>query len=362
MQKSNGMYYAPVSDAKAAVAGPGEFPLSVIGLDHGHIYAMAQGLIEAGATPCQVFDPDTEKAEAFCKAFPGFRIARSREEVLYDRSILVASAIRPDLRCALGLEVMTHGKDYFSDKPGFLSLEDAARVEKACDSTKRKYMIYFGERIHVEGAVMAQQLIDGGDLGDLVNIQILAPHRLSRDIRPSWFWNPEQNGGILADLGSHQMEQMLSFAHADTGTILSSAVGNYTNHDHPDFQDCGQVSFVSDTGVMGFCKVDWFTPDGMGAWGDGRVFITGTKATLELRKYLDVARSNEGDQIYFTDSRGEHQFCAHGQTGFPFFGQFIRDCLDRTDNAMTQKHVIESMRLAIEAQERANRIEPKKKD
>ena len=38
-----------------------------------------------------------------------------------------------------------------------------------------------------------------------------------------------------------------------------------------------------------------------------------------------------------------------GKVGFPFFGEFILDCINGTDNAMDEDHVLESMRLAIEA-------------
>lgn len=353
MQKSNGMFYAPESSGKKVqVITKGEFVFSVIGLDHGHIYAMTRGLIEAGATPLFVYDQDPVKVEQFQKTFDSFKRANSKDEVLNDTSALVCSAIRPDLRFELGMQVLSHNKHYFTDKPGFLNLSELELVKAKTQETKKKYMIYFGERIHVEGAVLAQQMIDEGKLGDLISITILAPHRLSEPIRPAWFWKPEQNGGIIADIGSHQFEQFLSYAHAKSGKILCSAI-RQTNKNHPDFQDYGQVSFVSDNNVLGFCRMDWFTPDGMGAWGDGRVFIVGTKGSLEIRKYLDVANSNIGDQLYFTDHQSETHIDAHGKTGFPFFGGFILDCMNNTELVMTQDHVLEAMRLALTAQEKA---------
>lgn len=354
MQKMNGMFYAPVFEGKTEpVVGPGEFPISVVGLDHGHIYAMVQGLVEAGATPMSVYDDDPAKTARFLQTFPSFAPLSSREEVLNDGSLLLASAIRPDRRFDLGMEAMRAGKDYFADKPGFLALGQVPLIEEAVARTGRKYMIYYGERVHVEGAVAAQKLIDDGVLGEIVNIQILAPHRLSPSTRPAWFWNPQQGGGIITDIGSHQIEQFLSFSHASTARILSSVVGNLGNPGHPEFQDTAQVALLADNNTMGYFRVDWFTPDGMGAWGDGRVFVVGTKATLEIRKYLDVAASPEGDRIYLTDSEGERRLSVHGKTGFPFFGRLIRDCLDRTETSMSQKHVIESMRLALEAQNAA---------
>ena len=47
---------------------------------------------------------------------------------------------------------------------------------------------------------------------------------------------------------------------------------------------------------MGTMRLDWFTPDGLPDWGDGRLFLVGTEGTLELRKNLDLeGRPQEED-------------------------------------------------------------------
>ena len=43
-------------------------------------------------------------------------------------------------------------------------------------------------------------------------------------------------------------------------------------------------------------------------------------------------------------------------TGYPFFGQLILDCLNRTENAMTQEHAFKAAELCLTAQEKAVRI------
>lgn len=357
MQKADGMNYAPESTGKVdRVVDPGRFVFSVIGLDHGHIYGMVRGLVEAGATLKEVYDPDPAKVAAFREKYPEAK-AGTRQGILADREVsLVASAIRPDLRSALGIEAMCAGKDFFSDKPGMLRMEEVDAVERAVKETGRRYFIYFSERIHVEGAVYAQRLIEEGKLGKIVTITILAPHRLNKRQRPDWFWDPSKNGGIIGDIGSHQIEQFLSYSGAKTARVAHSTVANMANPDHPDFQDFGDVSLVADNGVVGYCRVDWFTPDGLGAWGDGRMFIVGTEGYVEVRKYLDVGRDGRGDQVYFVDKAGEHHVCATGKTGFPFFGAMIRDCIDRTETAITQEHTLEAMRITIRAQEQAERV------
>ena len=352
--KMDGMNYAPVFSGTAAKAvGPGEFRFSVIGLDHGHIFAMANGLLEAGAELVGVYDDDQNKAEDFVKRYPGCRLM-DRDAIISDSSIqLVASAIRPDRRVSLGIEVMENGKHYFCDKPGMLTYDELEAVRSAHARTGKKYMVYFGERVHVEGAVYAEKLIKEGRIGDVVAINIMAPHRLNASTRPDWFFDPRKNGGILGDIGSHQFEQLLAYTGSRTASVRYSAKGNISAKDHPGFQDFGEAVIETESGASCFVRVDWFTPDGLRAWGDGRVFIIGTKGTIEIRKYINVAEDSSGDHVFIVDGTGEYHEQVTGRIGFPFFGEFILDCLHGSDNAMTEEHVLESMRLAIEADSKA---------
>ena len=355
MQKTDGMNYAPVSQGKTeVVCEPGEFRFGVIGLDHGHIYAICNGLLEAGAQLIKVWDPDSGKIDEFLERYPQAAAAGSEAEILEDQTLqMVASAVRPSRRCDLGIRVMESGKDYFVDKPGMLTLDEIQQARAACGKTGRKYIVYFGERIHVEGAVYAEQLIKSGAVGRVLQVTILAPHRLNRGIRPDWFFEKKENGGIITDLGSHQIEQFLTFCGAKSAKVLHSAVANYGNRDKTEFYDFGEGTLLADNGATCWFRVDWFTPDGLSAWGDGRVFIMGTEGTIEIRKYLDVGVSGDGDLVIWVDKDKEHREHVTGKTGFVFFGKLIRDCLDRTENAIEQAHVFEAMRVTIEAQETA---------
>lgn len=359
--KADGMNYTPLSTKVIdKTLHPGDLNFAVIGLDHGHIHAMTQGLLEIGATPTYVYDKDQNKAKDFCHQHNFLGIAQNINTILEDSSIqLVVSAIRPDKRASLGISVMESGKDFFVDKPGALEQEEVTSISHSCKATNQKYLVYFGERIHVEGAVYAQKLIKKGKLGRILSIEILAPHRLNEKCRPDWFFDKTVNGGIIQDIGSHQMEQFLAYSGAKTARITHSAVANYTHKDKKNFYDYGEFSIICDNGTTGYCRLDWFTPDGMRVWGDGRVFIVGEKACLEIRKYVDVGNYhyNEGDIVLFTDKNGEHRIETHGTLGFPFFSHIAKDILKRTEKEITQNHIIESMRLTIQAQKMAEIIE-----
>ncbi|MGJ9460357.1 Gfo/Idh/MocA family protein [Oceanobacillus sp. CF4.6] len=349
----DGMTYAPKGKPNPVVK-EGEFPIAAVALDHGHINGMCNGLLEAGATLKWVYDPDAEKVKDFIEQFPGVQAAESLDQVLSDESIkLVAAAAIPSERSALGNKVMEAGKDYFTDKTPFTTMAQLEETKRVVERTGQKYMVYFSERLHVEGAVFAGDLIKDGAIGKVIQVTGFGPHRLNASSRPDWFFNKEQYGGILCDIGSHQIEQFLYYAGCENAEILHSKVGNYNNPDHPELEDYGDATLVGDNGATQIFKVDWFTPDGLSTWGDGRTFITGTEGTIEIRKYVDVAREETGDHLFLVNKDGEKHYKLSGEVGFPFFGAFIKDCINRTENAMTQEHAFKAAELCLQAQEQA---------
>ncbi len=351
------MNYAPTSKPKPVVK-PGEFAFAAIGLDHGHIFGQCNGLIEAGAELRYVYDPDPEKVAKFCKTYPQAKPLRSEGEVLEQPDLrLVASAAVPCDRGPLGLRVLDAGKDYFSDKTPFTSLDQLAAARKKTKETGRKHMVYYSERLHVECAVFAGQMVRDGVIGRVIQVIGLGPHRLNAPSRPKWFFEKAKYGGILCDIGSHQIEQFLFYSSAKDARVTHAAVANYNNKSHPELEDFGEANLVADNGTSNYFRVDWFTPNGLRTWGDGRTIILGTKGYIELRKYVDVARDAEGDQLYVVTDEGEKHLKVHGQVGYPFFGELILDCLHRTEKAMTQEHAFKAAELCLAAQAQARRIE-----
>jgi predicted dehydrogenase len=344
------MNYAPRGLPNPVVKA-GEFAFAAAHLDHGHIFGQTNGLLEAGGQLKWVYDPDPEKVAGFREKYPFVAEARSLDEILDDPAIqLVASAAVPSDRGPIGCRVMERGKDYFTDKAPFTTLDQLALAREAVARTGRKYMVYYSERLHVECAIHAGELIRQGAIGRVIQVLGLGPHRLNAPSRPAWFFQKEKFGGILCDIGSHQIEQFLSFSGAKDARLTHSLVGNYGNPDYPEFEDYGEATLLADNGATNHFRVDWFTPAGLRTWGDGRTFILGTGGYIELRKYIDVARQAEGDHLYLVNGEGEQHMELHGKVGFPFFGQLILDCLNRTENAMTQEHAFKAAELCLKAQ------------
>ncbi|MFC5531346.1 Gfo/Idh/MocA family protein [Cohnella yongneupensis] len=356
MSRANGMNYAPQGKPRPVV-GAGEFVFAAMSLEHGHIYGQCNGLREAGATLKWVYDRDPAKVERFVAAYPEVKVAQSEEQILQDPEVrLVAAAAIASDRGPLGVKVMRHGKDYFTDKTPFTTLEQLEEAKAVAAATGRKYAVYYSERLHVESAVFAGQLIKDGAIGKVVQVLGLGPHRLNAASRPDWFFNRSQYGGILCDIGSHQIEQFLYYGGCADAEVLHSKVGNYNNPAYPELEDFGDATLRGDNGVTNYFRVDWLTPNGLSTWGDGRTMILGTNGYIELRKYVDIARHGSGDHLYMVNGEGEFHLELGGQVGFPYFGELILDSLNRTEKAMTQAHAFKAAELCLRAQLQAIRV------
>ena len=351
-EKRDGMNWAPKAAKPEPVVKPGEFVFASAFFNHGHINGQTTGLIEAGGECKWAWDPDSARLDAFCQAFPGAQRAESYEQILEDPEVkLVTSAAIPSERCAIGIQALRAGKDYFTDKSPFTTLEQLDEAKAAVKETGRKYMCDYSERLHNEAAWHAGELVRGGAIGRVLQILILAPHNLAKKTRPDWFFEKEKYGGILTDIGSHQFDQFLYFAGAKDATINFARVENFANPETPGLEDFGEASLTLDTGTSCYCRIDWFNPRGHRAWGDGRTFILGTDGFLEVRKYNDLARDPQESQvIYLVDHEGEKRIACSGKIGYPFYGQLILDCLNRSENAMTQAHCFKAAELSMQAQ------------
>lgn len=347
-----------MGDLPKPVCEKGDFVFAAIGLEHGHINGMCKGLINAGATLKWVYDEDEEKVAKFQKMFPGVRYAKSKEVIFQDPEVqLVATAAIPSERAQLGIETMEHDKDFFTAKTPFTTLAQLEAVKEKIKETNRKYMVNYSERLNVESAIFAGRLIEAGAIGRVVQVIGMGPHSLRLEQRPDWFFKKAQYGGIICDIGSHQIEQFLFYSGAKDAKVVQSHVANYNLKQYPEFEDYGAATLVADNGATNYFRVDWLSPTGLGTWGDGRAFILGTEGYIELRKNIDVGRSKDGDHVYFVNGEKEYHLNVRGKVGIPFHGELILDCLNRTENAMTQEHALKAAELCLIAQEQAVKIE-----
>jgi predicted dehydrogenase len=324
-------------------------------INHHHIYAQVEQLLAAGAELAAFYAPEPELAGPFAAAYPQAVRVVSEVEILEDPDIqLVITSAIPCRRAPLGIRAMQHGKDFQSDKPGFTAPEQLAEARRVQAETGRIYAISYNERLQVRAAIKAGELIRAGAIGNVIQMVGLGPHRVHPPERAAWFFERDSYGGILADIASHQFEQFLYYTASQRADIVASQVGNFGHPEHPGFEDFGDVMLRGDGG-MGYIRVDWFTPAGLGVWGDGRTVITGTEGSIELRKYIDIAGRPGQDHLFLVDQKGI-QYLDCSDVELPYGRQLVADIVNRTETAMPQDHCFLASELALRAEATATRL------
>ena len=366
---SAALAFAP-GDVKADVLPPSpqikpqhHIRFAVCGMSHDHIHGMIEAVRRGGGELVAGWGQEPDKLATFAARYPDVKIAASQDEII-DRSDiqLVLSSHIANERAGIGVRVMKAGKDFLADKPGITTLEDLALVRKTIAETGRIYGILYSERLEVKAAVYAGELIKQGAIGKVIQTINLAPHQIFQNGglagggsgRPEWFWNDTQFGGILCDIGSHQIDQFLYYTGSTKAEVVAAQVANVRHPDRPHFQDFGDMMLRGDKG-FGYVRLDWFTPDGLGTWGDGRLFVLGTDGYMEIRKYANVAVSKQGDNLFVVDGKSARYIdCTNGP--LPFGPQFVADIVNRTHTAQDQVQCLLAAELSIRAQLGAARV------
>jgi predicted dehydrogenase len=182
----------------------------------------------------------------------------------------------------------------------------------------------------------------------------LAPHRVNAPSRPEWFFDKARYGGILTDIGSHQAEQFLYYTNSTKAKVVASQTGNVAWPDKPKFEDFGDMTVVGNGGT-GYIRVDWYTPDGLATWGDGRLFVLGTEGYIELRKYINVATELKGgNHLYIVDKK-QARYIDCNKVALPFGPQFVTDIVNRTEVAQDQAQALLAAELVLTAQKNASK-------
>ena len=329
---------------------------AVVGLNHRHIYEQTGRLLELGCR-CKGYwtDGEPQPLQGFVERFPDLTRYDDPRRVFNDLEIdLIVTAAIPSDRAAIAIEAMQAGKDVMVDKPGCTSIEDLARLKTAAAAAGRIWSVNFSERFEVPAVAKAGELIEAGRIGRVIQTLGMGPHRLNKATRPDWFFDPMRYGGILTDIASHQIDQFLHFTGSVDAEIASSTVANYANPETPGLQDFGEIVLRGDQS-HGYIRVDWYTPDGLPTWGDGRLTILGTEGYIELRKYVDIAGRPGTDHLFVVNGdKVEHIDCASDER--PYYRRLVEDVRNRTETAMLQSHGFKVMELALKAQASAIRL------
>jgi len=333
---------------------PPRIRFAVIGINHSHINNQIQTVTRGGGQLVAFYAKEPDLAAPFATRFPDAKAARSEQEILDDPTIqLVLSAAIPNERAPLGVKVMEHGKDFMVDKPAATTHEQLAEVRRVQAKTKKLFAVLVG-RHESKSINKAGDLIRGGAIGQVIQTAALAPHKMSPETRPPWFFKREQYGGILCDLASHNLDAFLFLTSSTRAEVVASQVGNMHHSQYPELEDFGDVMLFGDAGP-GYIRVDWFSPAGLNTYGDSRLTIIGSDGYIELRQTVDIVGRPGGDHLFLVDQKGP-KYIDCSDVPLPYGERLVDDVLNRTRTADSQERTFLAMELALEAQKRARRF------
>jgi predicted dehydrogenase len=324
--------------------------IAVVGADHLHLFEIVDRLVKAGA------ETVSHSADgALVETYAGWRtesVERTYDEILADDTIdLVITAAIPSRRAAIALAAIEAGKQVITDKPGLTTMEqlDAIRTAVA-DRPGRPWTVLFTERFENRAINEAVRLARSGAVGRVVHVIGAGPHTMWASRRPAWFWDPVATGGVLVDIGSHQVDQFLAItgAAAPDVAVVASMVGNVSSPDHPGMQDIGSMTLAVDT-TVGDHRLDYLTAKGLGTWGDCRLTIVGTEGTIEARANIDVAGIDGPEHLIVVDGDGTRRVDISGVV-VDWAELVLADLADGGERLMTQRHAIDVTDVCLRAQ------------
>lgn len=177
------------------------------------------------------------------------------------------------------LTALAAGAHVFADKPLCTTLDQLDQLAAAYADTDRRLGLMFTKRFSA-ATVAAKRLVDEGVLGELGLIASTGPHKLNQASRPDWYFDSAQYGGAAGDLPVHDVDLVLFFTGATSGTV-SAATGNVRSADHPDFDD--HVALLLKAGpAIATVEANWLSPEAAELHGHYRMRLTGSEGTAEI--------------------------------------------------------------------------------
>ena len=327
---------------------------SIIGCQHAHIGIFIEEMLSLGHHCTGIYEPDNRPLAEHLAQKYGLPLAGDPETLLAADVVGCASVNQEKMDVIELCE--RHGKPIMIDKPAVTSREGLDRLRRVFERGRIQVGMLLTERFRPE-IRLAREWIERGELGELVHISMRKPHRLNPESRPAWHFSKDQSGGIIIDLLVHDFDLLRFF----TGQEVSSSSGFMSKSmlpEHPTFYDAAGLQVVMDQGITAQLYADWHTPPTCWTWGDGRIFLTGTRGTAEIRLEGDPFLGQGGVALYMNAEKAWTR--AEGSDALAVTcASITEDFLSRIiggPHVLSHRDILAATEATITADETAERI------
>lgn len=272
----------------------------IIGCQHAHIGMFIEEMLALGYECAGVYEPDNQTLARTLAERYGLELTGDRESMLADEGVgIIGCAAINDEKMDVMELCELHGKPVMIDKPAVTDRAGLIRLRGLLDRGRIEVGMMLTERFR-PSLHTVHGMIRAGELGDIIHISMRKPHRLNPESRPAWHFDRGQSGGIINDLFVHDFDLLRWL----TGREVETTSGYLAKHilpEYPTFYDAAGVQVFIAGGITAQLYADWHTPAGSWTWGDGRIFITGTRGMAEIRLEGDPLLSSDEVALVITD-------------------------------------------------------------
>lgn len=259
-----------------------EIKIAMAGLAHGHgIGFLGSALKQKGVSVTGFFD--NENIQSALEASKKFNapVYEDLDKLLLDSgaNTLITAAVNSK-KADIIVKAIDAGLNIISDKPLVTKMEDLQKIIEALNRNKDvKLYLMLSERYNPV-LVTAKALIESGEIGNPVSIINMRPHKLHPNDRPAWMFDSMLYGGIINDIGVHDIDIATWLGGSDVDEILAASTSNRRFTNISDFNDNGEAMLRLKNGCIVFLLESWLTPEQYPYHGEMKFIIHGTHGQI----------------------------------------------------------------------------------
>ncbi|MBP1990522.1 Gfo/Idh/MocA family protein [Paenibacillus eucommiae] len=333
---------------------------AVVGCQHSHITMFIEEMQALGYECAGIYERDPMPVAAALAKTYGLPLYTPSDyaqlEIWQDKTVgIVGSTAINSEKINIVELCAVHGKSIMLDKPAAIDRDGYNRLAAVIDSGSIQVGMLFTERVN-PALYTLQRLNAEGRFGHIVHMAFRKPHRLAELHRPGWFFDKALNGGLVTDLLIHDFDT-LRWVLGQEIKSSSGYLGKSILPEQATFYDTVNLQTVMEGGMVAQLYADWHTPDACWAWGDMRIFITGTEASAELRLSGDPLISDKALLFLITN---EEPWSEVPLDEVPY--TICADFIARIDGhaghkaVITHQDILAATKAAIDADEAVTRI------
>lgn len=327
---------------------------AIAGCQHAHISIFIEEMLALGYPCAGICDEgDQTLARQLSEKYNIPFIDHIEQLLQKDEVQYVGSSAINHEKIQLAATCEQHGKHLMLDKPAVVDRAGYEQLEQIISRGNIQIGMLLTERYR-PSLYTLKALIQKGEIGQIISITMRKPHRLRPGTRPQWHFSKEQSGGIIIDLLVHDFD-LLRWLTGQEVSEVKGRMGKQILPEYPEFYDTAAVQVEMDAGTVAQLYADWHAPEKCWTWGDGRIFVTGTKGSAEIRLAGDPVVSGKGELLLVMTHDQELREVPLISPGINVSEDFLRRACGQS-HEFTHEDLLAATRATLLADEQAKRV------